>query len=485
MTHASGGLTHGASDALRQWRAAERECLRQCGMLRWQRRMLRHIERGVPFVACSLPRANGKSLSLGQHVLPQAIRSDGFLHRRGTEALIIAASMRQGAITLGFLHDAIGTEGFRWRKEGVTNRATGASVRLVGSDGRRSQGLGAQQSLIVCDEPGAWQPVMGELLWQSVRTAMGKAELRVVLVGTKAPAAPGSWWPELLDEGSDSARGRVVEVLDVPADRWDDAELVERANPGVLAGPWLRPALERELVEAKHDGRAKRAWLQYRCNALIGAAGSQELLTAPELDALLARPAAPREGSPIVAIDMGATESWNGWAAVWPNGRIEVGATAPRGTLTAPPTALDPGPAAVESRDAVVTVAEVLAPLFELRPAVVLADNFRSAEVEAACAGRVRVEIRTTHKKLDAAGDVSSLRRLALDDAASVGAGAELLRLGVADSCLSATAEVAKRQTGRDDCVRALLLAAGARARMPAPVRGTMREPIAVAWRRW
>ena len=269
----------------------------------------------------------------------------------------------------------------------------------------------------------------------------------------------------------------------MPADRWDDAELVERANPGVVAGPWLRPALDRELVEARHDGRARRAWLQYRCNALIGAAGSQELLTGAELDALLARPAAPREGQPIVAIDLAGGTSWNGWACIWPSGRIEAGAVAPRGTLTAPPTALDPGPAAVESRDAVVPAGEVLAPLFKLRPAVVIADNFRSAEVEAACAGRVRVEIRTTHKKLDAAGDVASMRRLVLDDGASVGAGAELLRLGIADCHLTAAAEIQKRQTGRDDAIRALLLAAGARARMPAPVVVPMREPVAVAWR--
>ena len=485
MTHASGGETHGASDALRTWRAEERKCLKAAGMLRWQRRMLRHIERGVPFVACSLPRANGKSLWLGQHVLPQAIRADGFLHRRGTEALIIAASMRQGAITLGFLFDAIGTEGFRWRKEGVTNRATGASVRLVGSDGRRSQGLGAQQSLIVCDEPGAWAPVMGELLWQSVRTAMGKAPLRVVLCGTKAPAAPGSWWPELLDEGSDAARGRVVEVLDVPADRWDDAELVERANPGVVAGPWLRPALDRELVEARHDGRARRAWLQYRCNALIGAAGSQELLTAPELDALLARPAAPREGQPIVAIDLAGGTSWNGTACIWPSGRVELSAVAPRGTRHEPPVAIDPGEAVTESRDAVVSAREVLDPLLAHRPSVVVCDNFRNQEVEAACAGRVRVEVRATYRKLDAAGDVSALRRLALDDNASVAAGAALLRLGIADCHLTAAAEIQKRQTGRDDAIRALLLACGARARMPAPVAAPMREPIALAWSSW
>ena len=53
------------------------------------------------------------------------------------------------------------------------------------------------------DEPGAFEVTGGEALWDAVVTALGKpgSALRVLLIGTRAPARSG-WWLRLLDGGS-------------------------------------------------------------------------------------------------------------------------------------------------------------------------------------------------------------------------------------------------------------------------------------------
>ena len=43
----------------------------------------------------------------------------------------------------------------------------------------------------------------------------------------------------------------------------------------------------------------------------------------------LAREAPPREGKPIVAIDLGAGRAWSAAVALWENGRTEALAVAP------------------------------------------------------------------------------------------------------------------------------------------------------------
>ncbi len=66
----------------------------------------------------------------------------------------------------------------------ITNRATGASVRVIGLDPRRMHGL--QPSLIIADEPAQWPPASTDPAIAALRTSLGKIPgSRLIAIGTR------------------------------------------------------------------------------------------------------------------------------------------------------------------------------------------------------------------------------------------------------------------------------------------------------------
>ena len=116
---------------------------------------------------------------------------------------------------LGFVREALADreDDYRWLDSGqrlaCTHKATGTKLRVLSSSGKRAMGL-SQFSTIYADEPAAWEARGGALMFDALRQSLGKrAGQRLVLIGTRAPAEDGSWWPSLLDGGS-GENGRAI-----------------------------------------------------------------------------------------------------------------------------------------------------------------------------------------------------------------------------------------------------------------------------------
>ena len=204
-----------------------------------------------------------------------------------------------------------------------------------------------------------------------------------------------------------------------------------------------------------------------------------------------ARELPPRQGQPLVGIDLGQGRSWSAAVAWWPNGRVEAVAVAPG----------IPDVDAQERRDRVPSGAYrklvdmgVLATADGLRvppvallmewlkqkwgiPAAMIADRFRLNELRD-CAMPCPLLARVTRWS-ESSEDIRALQKSARDGPLACPPEADALILESlvhaevrADD--SGSVRLIKRDgannTGRDDVCAALTLAAGAAARRPAVV---------------
>ena len=209
----------------------------------------------------------------------------------------------------------------------IVHKPTGTRLRALSSSGKRAMGL-SQFGLIIADEPGSWETRGGELMWDALRTSPGKlADQRVVLIGTRSPAAPGTWWPELRDTGC--APGRHVEARSAPDDaEWDSWATIAAVNPLIRRNPSLRKTILRERDEARKSTVYEHAFRAYRLNQMVGH-HSGMLLPLLDWKRVLQRDPPEREGQPVLGLDLGGERAWSAAWAMWPNGRSEIFAMIP------------------------------------------------------------------------------------------------------------------------------------------------------------
>ena len=209
-------------------------------ILPFHRRWLeRAFDPEIQIAALSCPRGSAKTWLIGQ-LAGQALRPGSPTFEAGVEVLGVSASLEQSRVMLNFCREALAdVEGdYRWLDSGqrlaVTHKATKAKFRILSSSGKRAMGL-AQFSTIYADEPGAWESRGGALMWDALRTSLGKRpNQKILLIGTRSPALVGSWWPALLDAGSGT--GTHVTVMTAPPEEpWDQWDT--RYGPSI---PWLR-----------------------------------------------------------------------------------------------------------------------------------------------------------------------------------------------------------------------------------------------------
>ena len=185
------------------------------------------------------PRGLGKS-TLSAHLLAAALSPSGPLHVPGAESVLLASSLDQARIPFAFLRQICAGPEFRWQdssqRVAVTHTPTGARVRVASSDAKRAFGLGANTPIVVGDEPGAWAERAGSLMHDALETAGGKAEMRLLLIGTRAPGDEGGWWRTLVDAGSDLP-GTYVQTHAATADDsgevpgWDSWKTIRQGEP--------------------------------------------------------------------------------------------------------------------------------------------------------------------------------------------------------------------------------------------------------------
>ena len=441
---------------------------------------------GVDTAALSLPRGNGKSWLAG-YLAARILDPADPLFRPGTESVLLAASIEQARITFRFARDELESRGgYRFLDSftrcGITHRATNTRLRVIGSNGKTAMGL-VNCPWAICDEPGAWEVNGGSLLHDAIQTAMGKpgSPLRAVYIGTLAPAVSG-WWHTMIGDGTHGST--YVQALQGDAKKWESWQEIRRVNPLVAVSADFRRKLLEERDAARRDTRLKARFLSYRLNVPSGDESTM-LLTGDDWDAICARPVAPREGRPIVGVDLGGGRAWSAAVALWRTGRVEALAVAPG----------IPSIDAQEKRDRVASgTYAVLVGLGTLRVAEglrvqppaqlvaaareawgeleqVICDRFRLAELQDAvdaCPVVPRVS-----RWSEAAFDIRSLRKLAKDGPLSCpesshGLLAASLAVAMVKGDDQGNTRLTKRQANneaRDDVAAALVLAAGSYAR--------------------
>ena len=232
----------------------------------------------IQISAMSCPRGSAKSWCVG-HLAALGLRPGSPLFQPGIETLVVSASLEQSRIILGFVREALDDvfDDYRWLDSGqrlaVTHKASGTKLRVLSSSGKRAMGL-SQFSTIFADEPGSWEARGGALMFDALRQSLGKRPgQRLAMIGTRAPAEDGSWWPSLLD--GESGPGTHVTVLTAPeGEPWDHWNTIRRVNPLVMNSESLRMTILRERDDARRDESQRPAFEAYR---LIGRSTSTEI----------------------------------------------------------------------------------------------------------------------------------------------------------------------------------------------------------------
>lgn len=453
---------------------------------------------GVELAALSVPRGSAKTWLAG-NLAAQAITPGSPTFAAGVEVLGVSASLEQSRVMLQFVREALGDreDEYRWldssQRLTVTHKASRARLRILSSSGKRAMGL-AGFSTIYADEPGAWEERGGALMWDALRTSLGKLpDQRLILIGTRAPAADGSWWPTVLDTGD--GPGTVVEVRSAPDDQpWDAWETIRAVNPMVLLNPSLRKTILRERDEARRNDALRPAFEAYRLNRQVDVR-SEVLIAAEAWRRVEAREAPPREGQPLVGLDVGAERSWTAAWALWRNGRSEAVAVCPgepgiaeRERQDAVPRGLyqrlvDDGVLLVDEGRRMARIETLIEHLFDsgIRPATIYCDRFLVGQLRDAVAGRAPVVERATRWS-NATEDIAAFRRMALDGPLALDPTCRaLVRVALSAAAVKSDDQgsvrlVKQRQRrARDDVAVAGVLAAGGWAR-------SMRRPTLPRW---
>ena len=213
---------------------------------------------------------------------------------------------------------------------------------------------------------------------------------------------------------------------------WDSWQTVLKVNPLLRVSEPLRRTVLRERDEARKSYTLRRSYEAFRLNRMVDV--SHEVLV--EVDAwkrVEGREVPPRDGRPIVGVDLGSERSWSGAWALWPNGRSEVYALCPgvpdldeRERQDAMPRGLyrrlhNAGVLLVDEGLRVSRPSVLIDHLLSvgITPAVIYCDRFCLGALQDAVAGRCEVIPRTTRWS-EATEDIAAFRRLVADGPLSI-----------------------------------------------------------------
>ena len=252
----------------------------------------------------------------------------------GGEVILLASSLEQARIVFRVVRAGLEEKGgYRWvdstQRIGCTHLATNTRLRVISSNAKTAMGI-LGVSLVVLDEPGAFDVVGGEMMADALFTAQGKpgSALKVLMIGTLAPMATeaGHWYYDMVHAGT---KGSVyVQALQGDADTWDKWATIRKANPLTAISPQFRRKLLEERDAALGDTRLSARFKSYRLN-LPTADESSVLLEVDDYKLLIGRDVPERDGSPIVGLDLGSNRAFCAAVATWANGRTEAIAVCP------------------------------------------------------------------------------------------------------------------------------------------------------------
>ena len=452
----------------------------------FQRKFIKAVENPAYDVCCiSGPRALGKTFLAG-HVLARAMTPGDPLHQPGKEYILGAASLEQARLTFSFIREALEPTGqYRWidstTRLGATHVATNTKLRAISSNAKTSFGL-VNVPIVVLDEPGALEIRGGEMLADALFSALGKpgSTLKLICAGTLSPMATGAghWWFDLIEGGTTLTT--YVMKFQGDAKSWDCWHTIRKSNPLVNVSPSFRKKLLRERDGARRDSRLKSRFLSYRLNCPSPDEISM-VLPAADWERTLARPVPPREGRPLVCLDLGGGRAWSAACAIWRSGRVECLALAPGIPSLEDQEKRDRVPAGLYRKLAdqgnlrVVEGRRVPEPSHLVdavvaawgRPETLYADFFNINRLKDAVNGTPLVFRRG--RWTESIEDINALRAIAADGPLAVEASSRDLLTASLSVCRvrneAGNIRLQKsgtNNTGRDDCAVSLVLAAGA-----------------------
>ncbi len=299
-------------------------------LLPWQRRFLRGAFGQPDDADLSMARGNGKT-AFAAALAAAAVDVGGPLVQPMGESVIVASSFEQALIPwrllLAFLAPSLAKHGKRFRvqdsanRAAVTDRVTGATVRVLGSDYRRLHGL--QANVLLLDEISQWPDV--DRMLAALETSRGKIPgARALWLGTR-PAAPEHPFEKALQGGLGYAQVHAARAEDSPfaLATW------RRANPSLNAFPDLLAVLRTEAARAKRDPAALASFEALRLNRGVSDVQQSVLLNAAtwrEIEAVDPE----RRGPYVLGVDLGTSAAMSAGAAYWPaTGALETLAVFP------------------------------------------------------------------------------------------------------------------------------------------------------------
>ena len=271
----------------------------------WQLRFLRGAFRQSDDALLTLARGGGKT-TFAAAIAASALA--GPLSQPMAEVLIVASSFDQGLVSfrhvLHFLGPEIAADSKRWRVQDSANRATitdkrtGAMLRVLGSDPRRLHG--AAPRLILADEVAQWPVSQIDRMLAALETSRGKIEgSKMLWLGTRA-AQP--------DHPFETAMG-LVGYAQVHAARRADPPFQKRtwklANPGLDRLPDLEAAIRQEAARARIDPSALARFRALRLNLGVSDAVESVLLDWETWERIETLPGPAIEGPFALGLDLG------------------------------------------------------------------------------------------------------------------------------------------------------------------------------------
>ena len=303
-------------------------------LLGWQRRFLSGAFGQDDDAALSLGRGGGKT-TLVAAIACATIDVDGPLAEPMAECLVVASSFEQGLIAfrhiLNFMRPTLEANSKRFRVQDSANRATitdrktGAMVRVLGSDPRRLHG--AAPKLLLLDEIAQWPPERVEPMLAALKTSRGKIPgSRALWLGTR-PALPDHPFQRALDGYGASFSLCYAAPKDAPPFQ---RRTWKRANPGLDHLPDLEAVIRSEAEDAKRDESAMQSFRALRLNQGVSDTTVSVLVDAdtwrgaealPEPDA--------RANEYVLGLDLGQNAAMSAAAAYYRDGTLEAVACFP------------------------------------------------------------------------------------------------------------------------------------------------------------
>ena len=292
-------------------------------LLDWQKKFVFNAcKPGVVTAALTMGRGGGKTTLCAALALCGLY---GPLSQARGEVVLVASSLEQAKLAfnaaLAMMQPMLEEEPGRWRVRDNQNMAviedkeTKAVLRARPSDPKRL--LGLQPSLIIADEPAAWERTKVDKSWGALETATGKLGAKILVIGTR-PDDSAHFFAKLLAGGADYAQVHAAG----PDDPIDDPKTWEKAIPSLPHMPELYKDMETKSRHAMQDTQVLTRFKAYMLNQGVSDVMESFLLD-PETW-MRCEGTAERKGRVVWGIDAGGEVAMTAMAAYWPyTGRLE------------------------------------------------------------------------------------------------------------------------------------------------------------------